>query len=59
LKVKNDIFAKVRTPHNLPVEINVGVAEYSEHAVEFGEEIETIEHEVNELLRIATAKSAN
>jgi cyd operon protein YbgT len=59
LKVKNDIFAKVRAPIDLAVEINVGVAEYSEHAVEFGQEIETIEHEVNELLRIAMAKSSN
>jgi cyd operon protein YbgT len=57
LKVKNDIFEKVRAPVDLAVVINIGVAEYSVHAAEFGKEAKTIEHEVNELLRIATEKS--
>jgi len=57
LKVKSDILKKVRAPLDLAVEINIGVAEYSEHASEFGEEIENIEHEVNELLKIAAEKA--
>lgn len=57
LKIKNDIFERVRAPVDLAVVINLGVAEYSVHAAEFGTGAETIEHEVNELLRIATEKS--
>lgn len=58
LKVKKDIFEKVRAPVDLAVSINIGVAEYSVHAAEFGDETETIEHEVDELIRIATEKSS-
>ncbi|MGR9053017.1 MAG: GGDEF domain-containing protein, partial [Gammaproteobacteria bacterium] len=52
-RFKDTIKNEVKTPGNLPVEIDVGVAEYSVHAVEFGEEVVTTSDEVDELVRLA------
>ena len=51
-QVKNEIMERVKAP-GLVVEVSTGVAEYSAHPEKF---ITTV-HEVDELIRIATAKS--
>jgi len=53
MQVKNEIMERVKAPRDLIVEVTTGVAEYSAHPEKF---ITTV-HEVDELIRIATAKS--
>lgn len=52
-RFRETIRNNVRTPGNLPVEVAVGVAEYSIHAVEFGHQVSTTEGEVEELVKVA------
>ena len=52
-QVKNEILERVKAPRNLVVEVATGVAEYSDYTENFA----TTAHEVDELIRIATAKS--
>jgi cyd operon protein YbgT len=52
-QVKNEIMERVKAPRDLVVEVATGVAEYSAYPGKFA----TTAHEVDELIRIATAKS--
>jgi cyd operon protein YbgT len=52
-QIKNGISERVKAPRDLVVEVAAGVAEYSDYTENFA----TTEHEVNELIRIATQKS--
>ena len=52
-QVKNEISERVKAPRDLIVEVATGVAEYSAYPGKFA----TTAHEVDELIRIATAKS--
>ena len=56
-RFQENIRNTVKTPGNLPVEIKVGVAEYSVHAVDFGDEVITTSDEVDELVKVAAGNS--
>jgi len=53
MQVKNEILERVKAPRDLIVDVATGVAEYSAYPGKFA----TTAHEVDELIRIATAKS--
>jgi cyd operon protein YbgT len=53
-QVKNGILERVKAPRGLVVKVATGVAEYSDYTENFA----TTAHEVDELIRIATEKSA-
>ena len=52
-QVKNGIMERVKAPGGLVVNVAAGVAEYSDYTENFA----TTAHEVDELIRVATAKS--
>ena len=52
-RFRENIFSKVRTPNNLPVEIEIGLAEYSVHGADFGDKVITTADEVDELIKVA------
>ncbi len=52
-RIKDNIFAHVKTPSELPVEIGIGFAEYSDNADYISEEVEMGMDEVEALLNIA------
>ena len=52
-QIKSQILERVKAPRELVVEMAVGVAEYADYSENFA----TTAHEVDELIRIATAKS--
>lgn len=54
--IRQDVFAKVRTPCELSVEAAYGIAEYSVHAPEFGAEVQTSEHESTALIEVAKSQ---
>lgn len=56
-RFRENIRHSVKTPGNLPVEITAGVAEYSVHAVDFGDEVITTSDEVEELVKMAERNS--
>lgn len=56
-RFRENIRNTVKTPGNLPVEIEVGVAEYLVHAVDFGDEVITTSDEVDVLVKVAIANS--
>ena len=58
-KIKTDIFNQVKTPSNVPVEANIGVAEYSRHADSFREDRLAGIEEVEALLNVATGNSVD
>ncbi|MGR9116641.1 MAG: cytochrome bd-I oxidase subunit CydX [Gammaproteobacteria bacterium] len=58
-RFRENIRKTVKTPSSLPVEIAVGVAEYSVHAVDFGEEVITTSDEVDELVKMAASHSSS
>ena len=55
-RIKRNIFISVKTPNAVPVDIGVGVAEYSDHAEFLSEEMAMGFDEVESLLNIAIAK---
>lgn len=54
--IKSDVQASVKTAENVAVQVESGAAEYSVHAVEFGEQVITMEQEVQALIEIAQRK---
>ena len=55
-RIKENIFVNVKTPGHIPVVIDVGVAEYSQHSELLAEEVLMGMEEVEALLNIAIGK---
>ncbi len=56
-KIKGDVFSQVKTPGHVPVNVSIGVAEYSKYAEDFNEDRLIGMEEVEALLNIAIGNS--
>ncbi len=56
-QIKQDIFKQVKTPGDVPVEADIGVAEYSKYAEDFNQDHLIGMEEIEALLNIAIGRS--